>query len=95
MKARGGSYFEGYILVTETNNPGEVADLSFCQDVRAQENVQLPMLFDVNGEFASMMQISSPRHWHFVFAEGNVIDFRRQNAAGDQGFEPAVNALLP
>ena len=82
-------------MVTETNTPGQVADLSFCQDTRAQENIQIPMLFDVNGEYASMMQISSPRHWHFVFAPENKIDFRVQNSPGDNGFEAAVNALLP
>ena len=95
MKARGGADFEGYILITQTNTPGQLADQSFCQDIRAQYNLPMPVLFDVNGDFASTMQLGSPRHWHFVYAEGNEIDFRRQNAAGDNGFEAAVNALLP
>jgi hypothetical protein len=89
---RGGSNFEGYVVLTETDN-FQTATQSFCQDVRAQYQLAMPVLYDETGAFASMMQ--ARRHWHFVIKEGGEIDYRVQNSPGDRGFEAAVEALLP
>ena len=53
----------------------------------------MPVLFDVNGDFASSM--NALQHWHIILSYENEIVWRRQFGPGDRDFESEVGALLP
>ena len=89
---RGGNDFEGYIVVTQ-NGSFQTATQQDCRDVQRMYNLRMPVLFDVNGDYASRM--NALQHWHLVLSSENVISWRAQNSTGDQNFEAEVSTLLP
>ena len=89
---RGGNDFEGYIVVTQ-NGSFQTATQQDCRDVQRMYNLRMPVLFDVNGDYANTM--NALQHWHLVLSSENVISWRAQNRTGDQNFEAEVSALLP